>query len=66
MTKKKHCVFLGNNDFPNGWAEVQKILLISKCLDLTGNNITVICRHGTHSRKDHPNMINSLQGIWQR
>lgn len=56
MSKKKYCVFLGNDNFPHGWAEVQKILLESKCLVLTGNEITVICTNGTHNRKDRPNM----------
>jgi glycosyltransferase involved in cell wall biosynthesis len=56
MTRKKYCVFLGNNTFPHGWAEVQKVLLISKCLLVTGNEITVICPNGTHSSKDRPGM----------
>lgn len=56
MANKKYTVFLGNSGFPHGWAEVQKIILISKCLILTGNEVTVICPNGIHNRKDHPDM----------
>lgn len=52
MTGKKSIVFLGYNDFPRGLAEVQKIILISKSLITTGNNVTVICRNGYHTIPD--------------
>ena len=52
MTGKKSIVFLGYNDFPRGLAEVQKIILISKSLITTGNNVTVICRNGYHNIAD--------------
>ena len=46
MQKKKSIVFLGYPTFPFGFAEVQKIILISKSLILEGNEVTVICRNG--------------------
>jgi len=52
MALKKSIVFLGYNDFPHGLAEVQKIILISKSLISTGNNVTVICRNGYHNIAD--------------
>jgi glycosyltransferase involved in cell wall biosynthesis len=52
MARKKSIVFLGYNDFPHGLAEVQKIILISKSLISTGNNVTVICRNGYHNIAD--------------
>lgn len=49
MTNRKAVVYLGYSAFPHGLAEVQKIILTSKSLLLTGNNVTVICRYGNHS-----------------
>jgi glycosyltransferase involved in cell wall biosynthesis len=46
--QKKSIVFLGFSDFPYGLAEAQKIILISKSLLLSGNNVTVICRNGSY------------------
>jgi glycosyltransferase involved in cell wall biosynthesis len=54
MTDKKSIVFLGFNGFPHGLAEVQKIILISKSLILSGNSVTVICRNGYHNTVDYP------------
>ena len=56
MKNKKSIVFLGFNEFPYGFAEVQKIILISKSLIITGNNVTVICRNGYHNIVDRPEM----------
>ncbi len=56
MTNKKHVVVLGNSGFPYGWAENQKIILIANCLLLTGNNVTVVCTNGIHTKKDHPDL----------
>ena len=47
---------MGTDGFPHGWAGVQKAILISKCLLLTGNNITVICKSGIHSIENYPNL----------
>ncbi|MEO6488416.1 MAG: glycosyltransferase [Ferruginibacter sp.] len=65
MSNKKNVLFLGNSGFPYGLAEVQKILLISKCLVSTGNNVTVVCNTGVHKKKDHPEMTETgeFQGI---
>jgi glycosyltransferase involved in cell wall biosynthesis len=56
MKKIKSIVFLGYSGFPYGLAEVQKIILISKSLILTGNHVTVICRNGFHNKIEHPEM----------
>lgn len=56
MTKEKSILFVGTDGFPHGWAGVQKAILISKCLLLTGNNITVICKSGIHSIENYPNL----------
>lgn len=44
--------FLGFSAFPYGLAEVQKIILISKALIITGNKVTVICRNGLHNKQE--------------
>jgi glycosyltransferase involved in cell wall biosynthesis len=56
MENRKSLVFLGFSGFPYGLAEVQKIILISKCLLFTGNNVTVICKNGYHSKKERPEL----------
>ncbi len=56
MDKKKSIVYLGFAEFPYGLAEVQKIILISKSLLLCGNEVRVICRNGTHSKKLRPEL----------
>ena len=65
MKNKKHIVYLGNFDFPHGFAEVQKITLISKGLIMANNTVTVICARGIHNRADHPDLKPSgeVQGI---
>ncbi len=56
MQGKKNIVYLGNSGFPYGLAEIQKIILISKSLILSGNSVTVICKKGIHNKTDHPDM----------
>jgi len=65
MKTKKHIVYLGNYDFPHGFAEVQKITLISKGLILANNTVTVICARGIHNKASLPNLKPSgeFQGI---
>jgi glycosyltransferase involved in cell wall biosynthesis len=48
VSSKKNIVYLGCSGFPYGLAEIQKILLISKCLVSKGNTVTVICKRGIH------------------
>ena len=64
MKKKKSIVFLGYSTFPFGFAEVQKIILISKSLILEGNEVTVICRNGYLNIKDHPDF--KPTGIYEK
>src|ERR1035437_4351929 len=63
MENRKCFVFLGFSEFPYGLAEVQKIILISKSLILTGNNVTVICKNGYHNMTDRPELNES--GIYE-
>ena len=56
MAKRKSIVFLGCSGFPYGLAEIQKIILISKSLVLTGNSVTVICKNGIHNKTDRPEL----------
>src|SRR5678815_5661881 len=65
MKTKKHIVYLGNYDFPHGFAEVQKITLITKGLILANNTVTVISARGIHNRADYPDLKASgeFQGI---
>jgi glycosyltransferase involved in cell wall biosynthesis len=56
MKSKKHIVYLGNFGFPYGFAEVQKIILISKGLVMTDNSVTVICARGIQDPVDHPDL----------
>ena len=63
MSNKKYVVFLGNSGFPYGFAGIQKIILISKCLILKGNHVTVICEKGTQNKSDYPDLQH--QGIFE-
>ena len=63
MKNKKSIVFLGYNHFPQGLAEVQKIILISKSLIITGNNVTIICRNGYHNMSNQPEI--KVNGIFE-
>src|SRR6187431_544959 len=63
MIDKKHVVYLGCPGFPYGLAEIQKIILISKSLILTGNNVTVVGKKGLHRQKDHPQL--QTQGTFE-
>jgi len=65
MSNKKYIVYLGCSGFPYGMAEVQKMILISKSLVLTGNAVTVISRRGLHKIESHPDLkvIGNYQGI---
>jgi glycosyltransferase involved in cell wall biosynthesis len=63
MENRKCIVFLGFSGFPYGLAEVQKIILISKSLILTGNTVTVICKNGYHNRSDRPEL--KVSGIYE-
>jgi glycosyltransferase involved in cell wall biosynthesis len=63
MASGKSIVYLGFSEFPYGLAEVQKIILISKSLLLTGNYVTVICKNGTHNKTDHPEL--KVRGIYE-
>lgn len=54
--KGKSIIFLGYSFFPKGLAEVQKIILISKCLLLENNKVTVICRNGFHNSLKSPGL----------
>ena len=56
MTARKSIVYLGYSAFPRGLAEVQKMILISKSLFLTGHHVTVICRNGTHNKNTNPDI----------
>ena len=56
MSKKKHFIYLGNLGFPYGLAEIQRTILISKCLILGGNHVTVVCKKGILNEKDHPDL----------
>lgn len=62
MQEKKSIVFLGFPDFPYGLAEAQKIILISKCLILKGNHVTVICRNGSYSQSEKPEL--KVNGVY--
>lgn len=65
MKTSKHIVYLGNFDFPYGFAEVQKIILISKGLILAGDSVTVICARGIHNPLNYPDLkaTGEFQGI---
>ena len=54
MKGNKSVIFLGFSDFPYGLAEAQKIILISKSLLFSGNNVTVICRNGSYLIGEKP------------
>ncbi|MEO9210923.1 MAG: hypothetical protein ABI208_07485, partial [Ginsengibacter sp.] len=56
INKKKYIAYLGCPGFPYGLAEMQKAILISKCLILTGNRVTVISNKGFHNYKEHPDL----------
>jgi glycosyltransferase involved in cell wall biosynthesis len=51
---QRSIVYLGYSSFPNGRAEVQKLIMISKSLILADNKVTIICRNGRHDRSTYP------------
>ena len=63
MNRQKSIVYLGYSRFPVGFAEVQKMILISKSLMTAGNKVTVICRNGTHDRHKSPGL--KVQGAFE-
>ncbi len=63
MKTKKFIVYLGYSAFPNGFAEVQKMILISKSLLLAGDHVAVICRNGTHNQEKQPELKD--QGVYE-
>lgn len=63
MKNRKSIVFLGFNHFPHGFAEVQRLILISKSLIITGNDVTVICRNGYQNMANSPEM--RVSGIYE-
>jgi glycosyltransferase involved in cell wall biosynthesis len=64
QVRRKSVMFLGYSHFPYGLAEVQKIILISKCLLLTGNNVTVVCTNGFHNKSEHSEL--KVQGYYDQ
>jgi len=56
MTKRKSIVYLGSSGIPYGLAAIQKMILISKSLILSGNTVTVICKSGIHNRTNYPEL----------
>ena len=56
MKENKYIVFLGFNSFPYGLAEAQKLILISKSLLIAKNNVVIICRNGSYSKKEKPEL----------
>lgn len=54
MKGNKSVIFLGFSDFPYGLAEAQKIILISKSLQLMNSTVTVICRNGNYNQNEKP------------
>lgn len=59
MNQQKSIVFLGFSDFPFGFAEAQRMILISKALILNGNTVTVICRNGTREELENSQLKNN-------
>jgi glycosyltransferase involved in cell wall biosynthesis len=51
MANRKCFVYLGCPGFPQGFAEVKKMTLISKSLVMKGNQVTVIANRGIYSEK---------------
>lgn len=56
MNRKKHIIYLGCSGFPYGLAEIQKIILISKGLVRSGNDVTVIAKRGIHRKLEQPDI----------
>ncbi len=54
--EKKSIVYLGCATFPYGLAEMQKIILISKSLVYTGNEVTVLGKNGIHDKAQCPEL----------
>jgi len=63
MSTKKNIVYLGCSGFPVGLAEIQKIILISKAVIMTGNDVLVICKRGMHNKAIRPDM--QTEGVFE-
>jgi glycosyltransferase involved in cell wall biosynthesis len=53
MSNRKYFVYLGCPGFPQGFAEVKKMTLISKSLVMKGNPVTIIANRGMYNEKDN-------------
>ncbi len=63
MINKKHIVYLGYSGFPLGYAEVQKMIMVSKSLILAGCNVKVINRKSVLKNSDRIPAEGSFEGI---
>lgn len=66
MTQDKHNIlYLGYSEFPYGYAEFQRLLLISKALVYEGTSVKVIGSRGFYDRALHPGLkkVGHFQGI---
>lgn len=50
--KKKNILSVGYIEFPVGFAQVQRQILLAKALLLEGLEVTVLCRYGIYSEKE--------------
>jgi glycosyltransferase involved in cell wall biosynthesis len=53
MSNRKCFVYLGCPGFPQGFAEVKKMTLISKSLVMKGNPVTIIANRGMYNERDN-------------
>ena len=60
---KKKVLSVGHPEFPLGFAQVQRQMLLAKAIMLEGWEVTVLCRYGIHSREDRLPGTGVFEGI---
>jgi glycosyltransferase involved in cell wall biosynthesis len=60
---KRKVLSVGHPEFPIGFAQVQRQLLLARAILLEGWEVTVLCRYGIHPREDPLPATGVVEGI---
>jgi len=61
--EKRRILSVGHMQFPLGFAQVQRQLLIAKAIELGGLKVTVLCRYGIHNKSDGIESEGIFEGV---
>ncbi len=60
---KRKVLSVGHPEFPTGFAQVQRQMLLARAILLEGWEVTVLCRYGIHPRKDGLPATGVVEGV---